>query len=63
MSNTFRITLMNKPLGRPPLPKGQTKQVFTFRLSGDEMKRVENAAAKENEKPREWARKTLLKAC
>lgn len=54
---------MKKTLGRPKLPKEQVKQVFAFRLSEDEQNRIKAAADKASQKPREWARKTLLGAC
>lgn len=51
---------MRKRMGRPKLPKGESKKVFTLRLSSDDLKTIEAAAKKAGVKVREWARDRLL---
>jgi hypothetical protein len=50
-------------LGRPKLPKGQTKgSVITIRLQREQRKTVGNAADRAGVKLSEWARDALLAA-
>lgn len=49
-------------MGRPKLPKGEAKAVFSLRLNSVERKAVEDAAAKAGLKATEWARKVMLSA-
>jgi hypothetical protein len=54
---------MNKKRGRPKLQKGEAKAQFIhLRLSPDEMKRVDLAAERANQKRAKWARNVLLSA-
>lgn len=51
-----------KKMGRPKLPKGEDKKVFSLRLSKHERDKIKDAAEKAGEPLTKWARKTLLKA-
>lgn len=51
-----------KKMGRPKLPKGETKKIFSLRLDKHERKKIEEAAEKEGIAVTKWARKALLKA-
>jgi predicted HicB family RNase H-like nuclease len=51
-----------KKLGRPKLPKGEAKKLFSFRLSKPERHQIEHAAKKAGVKVTKWARETLLQA-
>lgn len=63
-STINRITIMSKKpkLGRPKLPKGETKEVFSLRLTSQERESIEQAASKAGQKPTEWARNVMLNA-
>jgi hypothetical protein len=62
-STTFRMTLKKKKkMGRPPLPRGEARSVFSVRFSDGERAVVESAAKREGEPVTQWARKTLLAA-
>ncbi len=52
----------SKKMGRPPLPEGEARTVFSVRFSEKERKAVEKAAKKAEEPVTQWARKTLLAA-
>lgn len=50
-------------LGRPPLPKGETKAtIFSIRLSPEERAAIEAKATADGLKASEWARRILLEA-
>lgn len=49
-------------MGRPKLPKGETKEVFSLRLTSGEREAVEVAAKKADLKATEWARNAMLSA-
>ena len=51
-----------KKIGRPKLPRGEAKDLFSLRLSKDERHRIEHAAKKAGVKVTTWARETLLAA-
>lgn len=51
-----------KKIGRPKLPKGEGKKVFSIRLSKHERDKIKHAAGKAGEPLTKWARKALLAA-
>jgi uncharacterized protein (DUF1778 family) len=53
---------MSAKAGRPKLPTNKTRAVFPIRISEDERKIIDAAAAKAGERPSEWARNQLLAA-
>jgi len=61
LSNIFRMT-KTKKIGRPKLPKGEAKELFSLRLSKEDRKTIERAAKKAGSKVTKWARETLLSA-
>ena len=62
-STTFRMTIKkNKRMGRPPLPEGEARSVFSVRFSTSEKDAVKKAAQKAGEPVTQWARNTLLAA-
>jgi len=46
-------------MGRPKLPKGEQKQVFSTRFTSDEISAYEKAAKAKGLGLREWVRETL----
>ena len=48
-------------MGRPPLAEGKAKDVFTLRLSHDELSEIVAAATRSGQPVRQWARDVLLK--
>ena len=54
---------MGKKIGRPSkLQSERRKQMISFRLTADEKKALDKAAARAGKKRSEWARKALLSA-
>ncbi len=52
-----------KKAGRPPLPKGNAKEVMLrVRVTPDERQAIETAAKANNQKAAEWIRSTLATA-
>jgi hypothetical protein len=51
-----------KKIGRPKLPKGEAKTLFSLRLSKPERQKIEHAAKKAGVKVTKWARESLLTA-
>jgi predicted HicB family RNase H-like nuclease len=51
-----------KKIGRPKLPKGEAKSVFSLRLSEPDQKQIESAAKRKGKPVTQWARETLLAA-
>lgn len=51
-----------KKMGRPPLPKGEVRAVFSVRFSNAEKATVEKAAKRAGEPVTRWARNALLAA-
>jgi predicted DNA binding CopG/RHH family protein len=51
---------MKKKMGRPRLPQGEKKKVFSLRLSPEELKAIESKASEAGQKVTEWARARLL---
>jgi hypothetical protein len=49
-------------MGRPKLPKGEAKKVFSLRFSKPERERIKAAAKRAGEPVTKWARETLLAA-
>ena len=49
-------------MGRPPLPEGEARSVFSVRFSTSEKDAVKKAAQKAGEPVTQWARNTLLAA-
>lgn len=49
-------------MGRPKKPKGEHKEVFSARFTGNELEAYEAAAKKAGVGLREWVRDTLNKA-
>jgi len=58
---TVRMT-EKKRMGRPRLPKGQARTVFSLRFSALERKAIESAAKRSGETVTQWVRRTLLGA-
>lgn len=58
----FCMTKKKKKLGRPKLPKGEAKKIFSLRLSKPERDKIKDAAKRAKEPLTKWARKALLKA-
>jgi predicted HicB family RNase H-like nuclease len=56
------MTKKKNKMGRPKLPKGEAKKIFSLRLSKHERDAIQEAAKKAGEKVTKWARKALLKA-
>ena len=56
------MTKKKNKMGRPKLPKGEAKKIFSLRLSGNERDKIKDAAKKDGERVTKWARKALLKA-
>lgn len=56
--------LKRKPrIGRPPLPRGQAKNVvLSLRLTSEELERIERAARRAGRTPSDWARDDILRA-
>jgi uncharacterized protein (DUF1778 family) len=53
--------MANKPtIGRPKLPRGKVKEVFTLRLAPEERKAIEKAAKVAGLRATEWARNAML---
>jgi hypothetical protein len=54
---------MKKHSGRPKLPTDQAKScVARARISKEELRKIEDAAARSGQKVSDWVRKTLLSA-
>jgi hypothetical protein len=54
---------MAKRMGRPKLPPSERKRhVFSFRVTGAELERIEGAAKKAGLDAKDWARNRLLGA-
>jgi predicted HicB family RNase H-like nuclease len=51
-----------KKIGRPKLPKGEAKKVFSLRFSKPEREQIKHAAKKAGEPVTKWAREALLRA-
>lgn len=51
-----------KKMGRPPLPKGEARELFTFRLSPNEQALYESAAKVAKESLHDWMRNTLTRS-
>jgi len=51
-----------KKLGRPKLPKGEAKKIFSLRLSKPERDKIKQAAKLAGAPVTKWARKALLAA-
>jgi predicted HicB family RNase H-like nuclease len=51
-----------KKIGRPKLPKGKAKAVFSLRLSPPDQRQIETAAKRNGKPVTQWARETLLAA-
>ena len=51
-----------KKIGRPKLPKGKAKAVFSLRLSEPDQRRIESAAKQSGKPVTQWAREALLSA-
>ncbi|MBI2516927.1 MAG: hypothetical protein HYV95_08425 [Opitutae bacterium] len=49
-------------MGRPKLPKGEAKGVFSLRLSSEEREAIDAAAKRAEKKPTEWARNAIITA-
>lgn len=49
-------------LGRPKLPKGESKSVFALRLNVAERETITNAAERAGKPVTQWAREALLAA-
>lgn len=47
-------------LGRPRLPKGESKSVFALRLNDAEREAIANAAERAGKAVSQWARDTLV---
>jgi hypothetical protein len=56
------MTETKKKIGRPKLPKGEARSVFSLRFSQAERKKIETAAKKSGEPLTQWARNALLAA-
>ena len=56
------MTKKKNKMGRPKLPKGEAKKIFSMRLSKHERDAIKDAAKRDGEKVTKWARKALLKA-
>jgi hypothetical protein len=56
------MTQKKNKMGRPKLPKGEAKKVFSMRFSKHERDKIKDAAKRAGEKVTKWARKVLLKA-
>jgi hypothetical protein len=54
--------MKRNPLGRPPLPKGHVKNVFTIRLNEHERQMIEQAAKRAGLRMAEWGRSKMLEA-
>ena len=46
--------------GRPKLPKGETRELFSLRITRQEREKIESAAKASGEKASRWARNYLL---
>ena len=51
-----------KKIGRPKLPKGEAKKVFSLRFSKHEREKIKAAAKKADRPITKWAREALLAA-
>lgn len=56
------MTKKKNKMGRPKLPKGEAKKIFSLRLSKHERKKIKDAADKVGRPVTKWAREALLKA-
>ncbi len=46
--------------GRPKLPQGEAREIFSLRITPEERARIESAAKASGEKASRWARNYLL---
>ncbi len=51
-----------KKIGRPKLPKGKAKAVFSLRLSSEDQRQIDSAAKRSGKPVTQWAREKLLAA-
>src|SRR6266568_214768 len=56
----FRMTKNKSGRGRPKLPKGETRELFSLRITRQEREKIESAAKASGEKASRWARNYLL---